>query len=346
MKERRWEFDAIRIIACFCVVLIHVAGHGMGALEPASIPWIIRNQVTCMVRFAAPVFFMLSGVLFLNKEIEFSVLYRKYILRMVVAVVAWSGFYAVIDYLEFRKYGGEGIDFFFRQWLKGHYHMWFLPALVGAYVCYPMIRKVVAGCEERLVCYLGILICSTTVLKSTLDPFIKSDFWDIFWENIVIPDFTVGILYFTLGYCLYQYRKRISVKLCAAVYLTSAVLMAGINLLYVIINQENAAVTYGYLNVWTFLSSCAVFVGLVRVLEEKTVSEHMKRICSKVAECTFGVYLIHAFFIERVFKLIGLSQRSFPTGISIVLFSVLTFALSLLCAWMIKKLPYIGKRII
>ncbi len=33
MKERKWELDMIRVIACFFVVVIHVASYGMELSE-------------------------------------------------------------------------------------------------------------------------------------------------------------------------------------------------------------------------------------------------------------------------------------------------------------------------
>lgn len=66
----------IRIIACFCVVVIHAAGYGMEIKDPHTTDWMVRNLVVSMVRCAAPIFFMLSGILFMEKAEYFRIVQK------------------------------------------------------------------------------------------------------------------------------------------------------------------------------------------------------------------------------------------------------------------------------
>ena len=56
MNERRKEWDAIRVTACFLVVVIHVAGYGMEVKDPHTADWMLRNLVVTFVRCAVPFF--------------------------------------------------------------------------------------------------------------------------------------------------------------------------------------------------------------------------------------------------------------------------------------------------
>lgn len=103
MNERKKEWDMIRIIACFCVVVIHVAGYGMEIKDPHTTDWMIRNLVVSMVRCAVPIFFMLSGILFMEKKLSIFELYRKYAARIVIAWISWSFLYALIDCVAYKK---------------------------------------------------------------------------------------------------------------------------------------------------------------------------------------------------------------------------------------------------
>ena len=94
----------IRIIACFCVVVIHVAGYGMEIKDPHTTDWMIRNLVVSMVRCAVPIFFMLSGILFMEKKLSIFELYRKYAARIVIAWISWSFLYALIDCVAYKKH--------------------------------------------------------------------------------------------------------------------------------------------------------------------------------------------------------------------------------------------------
>ena len=85
MKDRKYELDMIRIVACLFVVVVHVAGYGIEIKTPSSIDWLIRNLVVCAVRCAVPLFFMISGILFMERQISLDVLYKKYIARIAAA---------------------------------------------------------------------------------------------------------------------------------------------------------------------------------------------------------------------------------------------------------------------
>ena len=58
---------------------------------------------------------MISGALFLSRDISARKMYSKYILRIVLAFVFWSFIYAVIT--------GDGIEGKIGALVKGHYHL-------------------------------------------------------------------------------------------------------------------------------------------------------------------------------------------------------------------------------
>ena len=115
MNERRWELDIIRIIACAMVVVIHVAGYGMEIMNPETWNWQVRNLIVSMTKCTVPIFFMMSGVLFLNREISIKQLYKKYISHILMLWLIWSSFYAAIDYVAYMKNGGTSVAFFLRR---------------------------------------------------------------------------------------------------------------------------------------------------------------------------------------------------------------------------------------
>ena len=131
MNERRWELDIIRIIACAMVVVIHVAGYGMEIMNPGTWNWQVRNLVVSMTKCTVPIFFMMSGVLFLNREISIKQLYKKYISHILMLWIIWSSFYAVIDYVAYIKNGKLRLFSFWNASfldiiISGFYHLCWL----------------------------------------------------------------------------------------------------------------------------------------------------------------------------------------------------------------------------
>lgn len=346
MSERKWELDVVRAIACFFVVVIHVASYGMEIKDPATIDWIIRNGVLCLVKCSVPIFFMLSGILFMEKEITIKVLYRKYIARIVVAWAVWSAFYAAIDQIAYLKSGGEGLTYFAVRFVAGHYHMWFLPAILIVYIFLPVLQKLITSCSPLQMKYLGIVFLVGVIGKETFTPFIHNEIWDRLWENFSLPFASVGIIYFVLGYYLYKNYDRFSAKTGLLIYLVCCLLMAGINMAYAFMTGKHTSAASQNLSLGMCISSAMFFIFLLQVFSDCKFSERWKAWFKSVSDYTFGIYLLHTLFIEQVYRRIGLSQDNFPVVFSIILFSVLTFAISFLVVWCIRKIPVLGKWIL
>lgn len=343
MNERKQELDVIRVIACFMVVVIHVAGYGMEIKDPMTWDWMIRNLAVCAVRCAVPIFFMLSGILFMEKEMPLKVLYKKYIARLVIAWSAWSALYAMIDVIAYMKNNSFSIKYFMIKFVEGHYHLWFLPALFTVYIFLPVIQSVVKNCPSSCMKYLGAILLVGVIGKETLTPFLGGVIWESIWNNLQIPSFSSGMVYFAAGYYIYKNRKCISEKLCLLIYGVCVGVMAGINAVCSYAWGEHAAPTNGYLNVCVLITSVAFFSFLLHYLQRKMLREKTAKIFKYISNYTFGIYLIHTLFIEQVYRRIGLVQEDFPVFVSILLFSFLTFILSFIFVWCIRKIPVFGK---
>lgn len=343
MNERKQELDVIRVIACFMVVVIHVAGYGMEIKNPMTLDWMTRNLVVCAVRCAVPVFFMLSGILFMEKEMPLKVLYKKYIARLVVAWSVWSALYAMIDVVAYMKNNSFSLEYFMTRLMEGHYHLWFLPALLTVYIFLPVIQSLVKNCSSSCMKYLGAILLIGVIGRETLTPFLGGAMWESIWNNLQIPSFSCGMIYFVVGYYIYDNRKCISEKVCLLTYVICVGVMAGINAVCSYVWREHATPTNNYLNVCVLITSVAFFGLLLHCIQRKHIQEKAADIFKNISNYTFGIYLIHTLFIEQVYRRIGLIQENFPVVISIVLFTLLTFILSFISVWCIRKIPVIGK---
>jgi len=93
MTERRWELDVIRIIACFFVVVIHVFAYSVPLDDPKTLEWCISNVTMSIVKSAVPLFFMISGTLFLEKQkISLKELYTKNVCKIISVMIVWELF--------------------------------------------------------------------------------------------------------------------------------------------------------------------------------------------------------------------------------------------------------------
>lgn len=104
-KERYIEYDIIRIIACFSVIMIHCAVFEQGSLyRYNTLKFQAINIWGVLSRWAVPVFVMLSGMMILQK-IETESLHNffiKRVCRMIIVYLIWSGVYSLM-YLYLKK---------------------------------------------------------------------------------------------------------------------------------------------------------------------------------------------------------------------------------------------------
>ena len=122
--------------------------------------------------------------------------------------------------------------------------------------------------------------------------------------------------------------------------------MAGGNWLSAVVAGEHRSVMTGYLTLGVLAASVGLFAFFVKTFSKVVLSDKMKKTIGVVSECTFGIYLVHTFLIEQVFRRIGLSQDRFPVVIAILLISIFTFVISFAFTRCIKKIPVIGKWVV
>ena len=157
MKTRRILYlDILRIIAVIAVIVTHTAAQNWHEFAPTTGTWDVFNLFDSAVRFAVPLFCMISGALFLNpeKEVPVKKLYRVHIRRMVTAFIFWSLFYAAVYTVRYHW----SLQQFLYAFFSGSYHLWFLYMIIGFYVSVPVLRKIMKS--RKLTDYF---LCITLV---------------------------------------------------------------------------------------------------------------------------------------------------------------------------------------
>jgi surface polysaccharide O-acyltransferase-like enzyme len=346
MSERRWNLDVIRIFACVLVIAIHVTGYGLEVQTVMSMDWISRVVITSLSRCAVPVFFMLSGILFMKKEISLKTLYRKYILHIFLAWLTWSTVYAMIDYIAAYKKGNASAEYLLARIAAGHYHLWFIPALLIAYIFLPFLQKLMKSCSEIEIKYLGIIILVAVVGKETLSPFLSGSIWDGIWDNFSVPGASVGIIYFVLGYYLEKKKDFITYKISWGLLLIGGIGAVLKNICCGAYTGDPELISYSYLSLDYFLYSIGIFLLGIKMDYKIKVSPKVSQILGYISSYTFGIYLVHAVFIEQVYRRIGLFASNFPVWISPLFFTIVTFGLSFAVVWVIKKIPVLNRYIV
>jgi surface polysaccharide O-acyltransferase-like enzyme len=122
-KNKRIEyFDWLRILCCFSVIIIHVSAQKWYSSPIISYEWKIFNIYHSTVRFGVPIFFMISGAIFLERDISFGIMLNKYIKRIYIKLLFWSFFYSLREKIIHKNNYKKSFLIF----LKGYYHLLYL----------------------------------------------------------------------------------------------------------------------------------------------------------------------------------------------------------------------------
>lgn len=344
MDKRTVFIDYLKIFASFAVVLLHVSSQNWYTSDVTTAEWQIFHIYDSLVRWSVPVFVMMSGTLFLSKQHTLKKLYTKNILRMVTAFIFWSLVYLIV-------FGGHSESNFINI-TSGYYHMWFIPMMIGMYVCVPVLRKMVES--ENITKYFFVVALVLAFLFPQIGELI-SDFgnqrcieiYSVIRQcvgRLEISMFLGYTGYFVGGY--YFYKAELSKRSRIVIYalgILGCLITIGLESYLAMSKQKADGTYYGYFTINVLLESMAVFVWF-----KYNVNENPKwiKFVRNLSKCTFGVYLVHVLVLELLDKYVGINTLSLHPLLSVPLISIFVFSVSMVISYFCNKLPWINKYIV
>lgn len=345
-KNRIVYADILRIIATFAVVILHVAATKWHQAPVQEFNWQVFNVYDSLVRWAVPIFVMLSGMMFLNPEKEILVknIFCKYIFRIIIVIVFWGLFYQFSAIFAKRILQHElvymnrvivsfGKIIFGPPW----YHLWYLYMLVGLYILTPLYRIFTKNAYEKEIRYLLIMF----FIFGLCLPFVKKIllYFDARLNiNFELSEFINYSGYFFAGYYFSKYS--ISKKMRVIIYIGGIIsfIFTIIGSSYISIkNNEANGYLYGNLLPTTMFEAYMIFICIKR-FEKKKNSEKKRAIVSELSKCSFGIYLIHDFVKQIVFQ-IGLTSDFIIPLLAVPIVSIIIFAISFVLIYICRKIP-------
>lgn len=346
-------FDYLRVAATFLVMLLHVASACWSGTDVNSRTWALLNGYKSITDHGVLLFVLISGALFLDRETSLKKLYLKHVLRMVCAYIFWAFIYSItVNYYYGPVVVIRGIFF-------SHYHLWFLPMIIGLYICVPLLQQI-AKSEFGIKYFLilsfifsflipQIRYCAVTFLgmqDSSLFYQLISRYTEMNLHMVIGYPF-----YFILGY--YLHRKEIGRKLRILIYAGGLV---GVFLSFQLSLQESrmqqAALDTFHSNftVSVLLKVIATFVlfkyAFRREQEPERQNRKVHRVFFDLAKYSFGAYLVHALLLEGLQYFFNINVLSFNPIFSAVILTSGVFIVAFLVSFVLNKIPFLNRYIV
>ncbi len=330
MNARNRQLDFMKVVAALAVVCLHVSAEVVTkAPDVASSSWQIGNLIDSYSRWCVPVFVMISGALLLTNPngqtaIEF---YKKRLNRLLTPLIFWSLFYIILTARLNNDFSIE--DALHRiKTGKPYFHLWYLYMLFGLYIITPLLRIIIQ-------------------VSSRSDRFVHMIFWFMIaftysiyvtFETIFIAYTVSYIGYFLAGNYLSNIQTEINRKLLMLGAMVSGFIISYmVSYLYADLGRYSWELMYNYANPLVVMMSICIFIILSNVRIESVW-------ISKLSMVTFGIYLIHPFWMVLLNKF-GINGFLYHPALGIFLATMAVFILSAVSSSWLLRVPLLRKLI-
>ena len=341
--------DALRTIACFAVVMLHVTASNTYHVDFRSHEWNIFMFFESIVNWAVPVFVMISGSVMLRKQYTYTIVIKK-TKRIVLLFIFWSVIYLFSDMLINKDINYNENALWLQVVLQGHYHLWYMIMLCGLYIIVPII-KVIVDKPPLMKAFILLSLIFSFIIPSIKDlpkldvmegvlkiPVIGALFRA--FSNIVEDThfhFTVGFIsYFVIGYYVVHEMEPRSFQAGILISIISIVL--GAILVYLEIRFASSKEASGSFMQYYQFGILMQTVGLVRLAQYISGTRIIK-VLAKLSPMTLGVYIIHPIILETLGRM-GVSSLSFNPFISVPVLALFIFSGTMVIAKIIMKTPF------
>jgi surface polysaccharide O-acyltransferase-like enzyme len=330
----------LRVIALFAVVILHTTSPVMEQFHkgPLSV-WLVGDFYNSLVRFAVPVFVMISGALLLNREYTLGDFLKRRLSRIVIPFLFWSLIYiGYMFYNEEIDYSGD-VLITIKQVLHllkygSSYHLWYVYMLIGLYLIIPILSKFVrSATENELLYFIGVWFFIMLIDQPYLSRF---------KPQLDLRYFEGFIGYLVLGH--YLAFKQFTFKYLKAAMWILFFATLGLTTLgtYLLFNHYNGISTLMYEPLSPPIVIISVSIFMIARLSTPKLSPFIIKVRNLIGTYSYGIYLGHAIVLTLLDEQ-GIKFTWFAPIASIPVTALICFSLALLLVYLVNKIPLVGK---
>lgn len=338
MQNKKMFITYLNVFASLSVVFLH--NNGIVHLHPIGKTWVSAIFIETLFYSAVPLFFMISGCTLIDYKEKYTTkeFFRKRIKKTLIPFIFWSIFGMV--YLCYKNHNlslfSEHLINIVSNILNSRYIAiyWFFVPLFSAYMCIPILANI----NDKIKTFKYLIIVGFIFMG--IIPFIFNLLSGYYNYNIV-PCIVNGYIFYSIvGYYLMNtyFEKKNSLIIYMLGFIGFLSNFIGTAVMTPT-GGEIASLFRGAFNWPCFLQTIAIF-ELFKNIQIK--NDRINCILNWMSEKTFGVYLIHIYFVWEMPYWFGISTYNLLWRI---FGSFLIFILCCLVVNVLQKIPLI-KRIV
>ena len=345
MKEKRMDFELMRLLAIVLVVFNHSQGWGFELYQAPGVSQVNLNLsllLGIVCKIAVPLFLLVSGGLLLDREEPISVVLRKRVLRIAAVLVVFSA----ILYLFWWRWGyvqPSPKDFLRRLFSEGiSAPYWYLYLYLGLMLLLPLLRPMARALEDRHFLYLAALHLLLYGVAYSLGAAF----------GIGPPNGSLRLylaepylFYFLMGYylaCRMDWQRFDRRKLGISWLLAAAAVAVMFALARLGLSRDGE-IPINYHTSLIALPVFAVYASLHRLCEMHPPGPGLRRVLSELGGCVFGAYLLEGILRHYLGPLYEALQPHIHVLPACMIWVLAVTACGLGLTWLMRRIPAVRK---
>ena len=328
--EKVVPLEYVRCFACLLVILLHVCAYYINFYGKINVfYWNIANIIESFTRICVPLFFMVSGFLFMSEK---KPKIRNYI-RLLTSLLFYSGI-ALILFVLAKKLSPSSILMekftFFNQ--PSFYHLWFLYPMFGVYLFSHFISVKNLNIKYSSICVLFIFLMLNPKLNDISLMLFGLDISNLFMiDGIFVYYFLYGISGALIGNLSQSCKLKVNCYILLLLIFISLFFTSYLNKLTYDLGIERKISFYDFTSPLIFVMASSVFIFIFSV----NFFKKERRWVSIIADNSLCIYGIHAFILAIIKKIIDYKLHNPLLLVPIIFILVLMF--SIIFAKLLRK---------
>lgn len=326
VNSRIVYLDYLRILACLLVIFTHAA---MPAQESDGI---YLSIISLIGSPSSELFLALSGAVLLPIKTDFSSFYKRRFSKLLPPLIIWSVVYSLRSYFK----GDIGFSNVIEQVIKipftptvGVY--WFMYVMIGLYLFAPIISPWIKSATKKQL-EVFLLIWGISLLMPYLNIFIPNIYnanGNYYWT---LCNFSGFLGYWILGCYLLKHPIKIGFN-----FRWSLCLIGTLAYLFVLVILKLNNFEMGYYFDNLQIGSAFLVAIIFTIVQNLPLKQ--SNIVSNIANCSFGIYLIHIIILRHVVGPFFESCNINPI-LETSIITLISFVISLLIVKILSKLQF------
>lgn len=321
MKERNYNYDIMRVLACIMIICMHAPMPNLNANG------IILSTISYFTAPGLCLFFVISGSLLLPIKTDTTTFLKKRLGKVIMPTLVFTILYIILNCINGEQQNILRTICSIPFSAQGHGVLWFMYTLIGLYLVAPIISKWLDSASKREV-ELYLLLWVITLCFPILKLFVGINEGN----TGVLYYFSGYIGYFILGYYLKKYPESISLKKLIIPDIIAIITPIAFKVMHIEIDFYSM---FWYLSIFVALLCTTIYVLISKIKIKKRGG-----IVELISNLSFGIYLIHIavmrFFIWELDFIININNYILQW----IMVVGLTFIISCSIAYVISLLPF------